>query len=184
LLKKVMAVLLLVCMLGVSALPARAQGNVPVYEPEQIQAQIEEAMAVYSWFTIWPLGGDLNQPSEDGLMYRVLDERYDTRMELAEFALEYFSMEIVTSLFAQGPYYDIDGYLYVDDWFSIMDENISSVEYELADSGEGWVQYRAHVSYLQDSEEGYTESYDFRLEQRGENWIFTEFAFYWAAGLG
>lgn len=153
----------------------------PPTQPEEIAEWIEEAMGVYAWFTIWPLAGDLEQPLEEGVseFYRVLDERYDTRLKLAEFALQYFSMEIVTGLFDRGLYQEAEGVLYVSDRFCIADENISAVTFELAEQGEDWIVYRANVSYLEGTDEAHVRAYDYRCEQTGGQWVFTEFAFYW-----
>lgn len=174
-----MALALLTC-----ALPARAEEGEPFppTQPEAIADLIEEAMGVYAWFTIWPLGGDLEQPMQEGVSeyYLVLDDRYNTRLELAGFALEYFSMEIVTRLFDRGLYREQDGLLYVSDRFSIMDENISYAAYHLTEEGEDFAAYQATVHYLEGTDEEYTRTYDYRLERTEEGqWVFTQFAFYW-----
>lgn len=111
--------------------------------------------------------------------YRVLDERYNTRLKLAEFALGYFSMEIVTELFDRGLYEERDGVLYVSDRFEIIDENISSVEYEVAAQGEGWIEYLARVFYLSGTDDAYTRDCIYRCELDEGRWIFTQFDFYW-----
>ena len=171
---------LVIAGLCVSRASAREEAFPPT-QPEEIAEWIEEAMGVYAWFSIWPLGGDLEEPMEEGAseFYRVLDERYDTRLKLAEFALEYFSMEIVTGLFDRGLYEERDGVLYVSDRFEIIDENISSVEYEVTAQGEGWIEYLARVSYLSGTDDAYTRECAYRCELTDGRWVFTQFDFYW-----
>ena len=158
-----------------------ASANLPPTEPDEIAELVEEAMGVYAWFTLWPLGGDLEEPMEEGVseFYRVLDDRYDTRLKLAEFALKYFSLEIVTELFDRGLYQEKDGILYVTDRFDITDENISSVVYEVASQGDGWIEYHANVTYQAGTSDEHVRAYDYRYEQTENGWAFTQFAFYW-----
>ena len=180
--RKTVALLTALILAGLCAGGACArEESFPPTQPEEIAAWIEEAMGVYAWFSIWPLGGDLEEPMEEGASeyYRVLDERYNTRLKLAEFALGYFSMEIVTELFDRGLYEERDGVLYVSDRFEIIDENISSVEYEVAAQGEGWIEYLARVFYLSGTDDAYTRDCAYRCELDDGRWVFTQFDFYW-----
>ena len=181
-LKRMCAGLLALVMLLVGcAFAEDTSASLPPTEPDAIAELVEEAMGVYAWFTIWPLGGDLEEPMEEGVseFYRVLDDRYDTRLKLAGFALNYFSLEIVTGLFDRGMYQEKDGVLYVTDRFDIADENISSVSYETTAQGEGWIEYRANVTYQAGTSDEHVRAYDYRYEQTENGWVFTQFAFYW-----
>ena len=173
--------LALVMLLVGCAFAEDTSASLPPTEPDAIAELVEEAMGVYAWFTIWPLGGDLEEPMEEGVseFYRVLDDRYDTRLKLAEFALNYFSLEIVTELFDRGLYQERDGVLYVSDRFDIADENISSVSYETTAQGDGWIEYRANVTYQAGTSDEHVRAYDYRYEQTDNGWVFTQFAFYW-----
>ena len=165
--KRMCAGLLALVMLLVGcAFAEDTSASLPPTEPDAIAELVEEAMGVYAWFTIWPLGGDL-------------EDRYDTRLKLAGFALNYFSLEIVTELFDRGLYQEKDGVLYVSDRFDIADENISSVSYEAADQGDGWIEYRANVTYQAGTSDEHVRAYDYRYEQTENGWVFTQFAFYW-----
>lgn len=181
-LKRMCAALLVLALLAAGFAWAEGPADeLPPTEPDAIAEKIEEAMGVYAWFTLWPLGGDLNEPLEEGVSeyYRVLDDRYDTRLKLAEFALNYFSLEIVTELFDRGMYQEKDGVLYVTDRFDIADENISSVTYELTEQGEDYALYRANVTYQAGTPEEHVRAYDYRCERNEYGWVFTQFAFYW-----
>ena len=180
--KRICAGLLaLIMLLAGCAFAEAASGSRPPTEPDAVAELVEEAMGVYAWFTIWPLGGDLEEPMEEGVseFYRVLDDRYDTRLKLAGFALNYFSLEIVTGLFDRGMYQEKDGVLYVTDRFDIADENISSVSYETTAQGEGWIEYRANVTYQAGTDDERVRTYDYCYEQTENGWVFTQFAFYW-----
>ena len=148
-------------------------------DPELLPELMEDAMSVYAWFVIWPLGGDLEEPSEEGDTYRVLDERYDTYEELSALAGEYFSPELVEELFGMGLYEEINGYLYVGDDFSIINQDLGGEAYQLISQNEDEMTILATVDYLPGTSDAYTDEYRFVLSRREEGWVFTAFPFYW-----
>ncbi len=171
--KRVFAWLLALCM---TAAFCRAEGA-PAETPEEI---ITSAMEVYSWFTICPLDVDPELPGEDGY-YRVADD--DLCREEAMMALlsGTFSEEIIASLMEYGVYAAEDGVLYDRGGGRAVDPSISEVEYEEISAEEKKTVYRVTVHYLGEGEreDAVPEEFEFVREFVDDQWVFTEFPFFW-----
>lgn len=142
----------------------------------------EGAMEVYSWFAMEPLDVDESRPDTSGTMWRVLDERFDTKAKMMDMLSSYFSGEIVDSLWGSevNPYTEIDGYLFTDGEGRSMDERIGEYSIDVARSTDEKVELNVTVYYTDAGEDGQTqESFHYTRELQGGQWKYTEFPFFW-----
>ncbi len=178
--RRLIAMLLALCLLmgGAQALTQEAV-DFAAQDEEALTALMEDAMSVYSWFVLWPLGGDPEEPSEQGDKYRVLDDRFDTWEELSDFLLGYFSSDILWELFDMGLYEEINGYMYVSDDFTIRNEDIDEERFLVTSQGDDEIIITAAVRYADPDRENAEEEYEFILTRTQDRWVFTVFPFYW-----
>lgn len=158
-----------------------AEGVLAEENSEDTPAQvIISAMEVYSWFTISPLDVDPELPIGEGNVFRVADEtlcRYETVMKILE---ANFSREIIEEMLAYDIYQVVDGVLYGDGMGRGIDPNISEVEYETVSADDQKVVYRVTVHYVGEGEADVTpDAFEFVRERSGEQWVFTQFPFFW-----
>ena len=178
--KRLIALILTVCLLTGSALAFTQEEVEPISQDEvALTAFMEDALSVYSWFVLWPLGGDPEEPSEEGDKYRVLDDRFDTWEELSDFLLGYFSPDILWELFDMGLYEEINGYMYVSDEFTIRNEDIDGETFSVTAQDEDEITITATVRYVNAWEDRPDETYEFTLTRTDAGWAFTAFPFYW-----
>ncbi len=146
--------------------------------PEDI---IVAALEVYSWFTISPLDVDTGLMLSDGSAYRVADESlcsYDVMISLLK---TMFSDEIITGMFGFGLYTVLDGMLFTTVGGGRgIDENICYVEYEEVLREEAKIVYNVTLYYYgEGTDELVPETFEFVRELIDEQWVFTQFVFFW-----
>ncbi len=140
------------------------------------------AMEVYSWFALEPLDVDESLPSPDGTMWRVLDDRFNTKELLLDMLHFYFSEEIVNELWnsSTNPYTEINGYLYTTGEGREMDERIGETEVSVLSKTDSKVELNVLVHYLEPDEYGTTdESFHYTRELKNDEWQYSEFPFFW-----
>lgn len=145
------------------------------------QALIEAAMEVYSWFAMRTLDIDPYMPSADGNLFRVFDDRLNTREKLTSVLREYFSEEIVNVLLTSGVYVEEDGYLYTGMDSRDIDPTIADIQYYKTGETETEQYFSAAVFYSEEEGE-ITDLREFnflREKNADDKWVFTDFWFIW-----
>lgn len=147
---------------------------------ESPESVVTAALEVYSWFAMCPLDVDPEQPDEQGVMFRVYDDRLNTREKLETVVRDYFSEEIANALLASGVYSEEGGYLYTGETYRDIDPTIALVEYAVAEQTEDKVWYTATVYYSEtEGEITSIDEYTFLRENIDGKWLFTDFWFFW-----
>lgn len=144
---------------------------------DSVEDTMLTALEAYSWFVLAPLDIDPEFPDESGTLYRVLDERYNTKEALESYLKTIFSDEIVADLMGMGVYTEIDGFLYTTEDGREMDPNIAENEFVLESEDDQTQVYKVYVFYYEDTEE--MEELTYVRKKFGDTWKFTEFPFFW-----
>lgn len=140
------------------------------------------AMKVYGWFEMVPLQVNYDDKKQmDGKdWFKIKDENYDTHEKLDSYLKTIFASEIVDKLWAKGIYKEIDGYLYSFDSGRGRNIFIKDVKYDVKDITENKITYVATIAYYQESGESENPKIlEFIREKINDNWIFTQFPFFW-----
>lgn len=140
------------------------------------------AMKVYGWFEMVPLQVNYDDKKQmDGKdWFKIKDENYDTHEKLDSYLKTIFASEIVDKLWAKGIYKEIDGYLYSFDSGRGRNIFIKDVKYDVKDITENKITYVATITYYQESGESENPKIlEFIREKINDNWLFTQFPFFW-----
>lgn len=140
------------------------------------------AMDVFSWFVMQPLDVDESLPDSSGTMWRVLDERFNTKEGMLDMLGFYFSDEIVNELWTSNanPYKEIGGYLYTDGEGRGMDDRIGETELTIASKTATRVDMDMAVYYIESGDGGEaTDTFHYVRELINGEWKYTEFPFFW-----
>ncbi len=145
--------------------------------PEEIMSA---ALEIYSWFAMGTLDVDPFAPSADGTLFRVYDERLNTKAKLSSILHAYFSDEICRELLSSGVYREEDGYLYSGIDSREINPAIAETQYYISYE-DGETQHITAAVFYSEEEGVITsmEEYTFLREKIDGKWLFTDFWFFW-----